>query len=233
MRRITKPSWLLVDLDNTVLDFDQGAAQSLDDALEAFGISATPEHQALYKEINLRCWAAFERGEMDASTLRARRFQLFVRQAKLAVDPIALNRLYLSKLSQQVHEIEGARDFLHWAQSRFGLLLATNGFSQVQRPRIQEAALDKYFSHIVISEEIGSMKPDRAFFDHAFARMEQPPREEVMIIGDSLSSDMAGGADYGISTCWFNPTQRNNDGQVRPDWSVTSMHQLRDQLQST
>jgi 2-haloacid dehalogenase len=156
---------------------------------------------------------------------------MFVEQNKLDIEPQVINRFYLTLLSQQTEEIVGARMLLDHAVGRFELVLVTNGFPEVQHPRILKSAFGDYFKHIIISEEIGHSKPAREFFDYAFEKMGSPKKEQVMIIGDSLSSDIKGGAQYGIRTCWFNLQGITNQSGIQPDYTVTSLVEISQMLQ--
>lgn len=219
--------WLLIDLDNTLLDFTAGANRSLKAALKAFEIEPSEGNIDIYHSINHQCWEAFEKGELDVDTLRRRRFELFVETLAVSVDAGKLNTFYLSRLSEQTDEIKGARQFLEWARIRYKLVLATNGFASVQRPRIARSQLQTYFEHIVISEEIGVQKPHAGFFDHAFEKMNHPPKERVMIIGDSQSSDINGGRNYGIRTCWLRQAGAKSDTPKNPSHlEVTSLEEI-------
>lgn len=219
--------WLLIDLDNTLLDFTVGANRSLKMALRAFEIEPTKENIQVYHTINHQCWEAFEKGEMDVDTLRRQRFELFVEELSASVDAGKLNSFYLSRLSEQTDEIKGARQFLQWASIRYKLILATNGFASVQRPRINRSQLHRYFEHIVISEEIGIQKPHAGFFDHVFEKMNHPSKERVMIIGDSQSSDINGGRNYGIRTCWFRQGSTETGAPQDPlHLEVTSLDEI-------
>ena len=219
--------WLLIDLDNTLLDFNAGANRSLIEAMMAFEIEPSSQHIHTYHEINHQCWEAFEKGEFDISTLRRKRFELFVEVLDVDVNADRINAFYLDRLSQQTDEIAGARTFLDWAHSRYRLVLATNGFASVQWPRIRKAQLLPYFEHILISEEIGVQKPAGGFFDHAFHRMEFPEKDRVMIIGDSLSSDIEGGRSYGIRTCWLrHESACGSDSEDNMHFEVSSLSEI-------
>ena len=104
--------------------------------------------------------------------------------------------------------IEGAQETVQALHGRAGLVLITNGLKEVQTARLAKSGIGVYFAHVVISEEVGAAKPDRVIFDAAFDKMRRPRKEEVLIIGDGLSSDIQGGHDYGIDTCWFNPGRK-------------------------
>lgn len=218
--------WLLFDLDNTLLDFDRGAEQSLLETFTEYRFSELDQLVKSYYEVNHRCWHRYENGEIDIPMLKRLRFQIFVEENDLEVDHAELNRKYLGRLSQQISEMEGARNLLNQSHQRFQLALVTNGFAEVQHPRIDRSGLRNYFKHIVISEEIGSNKPAITFFEHTFQLLKKPKKEEVMIIGDSLSSDIKGGNDYGIRTCWYNPKKQENTSDVKPDHTVQSLNDI-------
>lgn len=224
---IVKIKWIIIDLDNTILDFDTAASKALTVTFEQFEVPVTIESINAYKAINHECWTSFENGQIGVEMLKRQRFERLVDVLEISADPDRMNHLYLSTLGRQVDEMEGSRDFLEWSCKRFDLLLATNGFAQVQRPRIQRAGLQSYFKHIVISEEIGTQKPHKPFFDHTFKVMEHPHPDEIMIIGDSLSSDMAGGIAAGINTCWLNTNKQVTSGLVKPDMEVSNLHEVR------
>lgn len=220
--------WLILDLDNTLLDFDRAARRSLISAFRRFGITPDEEHINAYRQINHRCWRAFEAGEIDVDTLKDLRFRLLVENLGVSISPDQINSFYLTTLSKQIDPMPGSHNFLKWANKNFSLVLATNGFKEVQRPRIAASGISGYFQHIIISEEIGYNKPDSGFFDHTFTQMGGPARKEVMIVGDNLGSDIKGGADYGILTCWFNRDQISIPQEApTPDFSI---HRLADLL---
>ncbi|MDH3652392.1 MAG: YjjG family noncanonical pyrimidine nucleotidase [Saprospiraceae bacterium] len=223
---MSKVTWLLVDLDNTLLDFDQSSHVALTQTFIHFGLSDLETALNTYHRINRQCWMAFESGEIDLPTLKKRRFQLFGEIMRIDAPSEVMNRHYLQHLSQQVHEIEGARNFLQWASPQFRLVLATNGLAEVQNPRIKQSQIAAYFKGIVISEEIGVQKPHAAFYDHAFELMDRPSKGEVMMIGDSLSSDIRGGNDYGILTCWFDRSQKGDESLIKPHFTVNHLDQI-------
>lgn len=209
--------WLMFDADGTIFDFDAASAGAIGETLAHAGIPDTEETRALYKRINQACWEAFELGELSAETLRAERFRRLLAELDFQGDPVALSDYYITHLGQGNQLLPGARDLLYVLHTRFNLLLITNGLTAVQRPRFKARNMDRFFKHTVISDEVGVAKPDPAIFDICFEQMGHPDRERVMIIGDSLTSDMVGGINYGIDTCWFNPT-----GKLRPiDMPIT------------
>ena len=116
----------------------------------------------------------------------------------------------------------------HWCSSIFGLALITNGIPDVQRPRIRRSGLDRLFPVVVISGEEGVAKPAPEIFDIALERMGDPAPEEVLLVGDSLSSDVRGGVDYGLDTCWYNPTALERGEGPEPRYEIRRLHELRE-----
>jgi len=134
--------------------------------------------------------------------------------------PAAFSTIYLRHLARASHLIEGAREIVPALQAKYRLALITNGLRDVQRPRLAGSAIGDCFAEVIISEEVGAAKPDPAIFDAAFERLGRPPRTNVLVIGDSLSSDIAGARGYGLDTCWYNPT-----GTARPA-DATSTYEI-------
>lgn len=120
----------------------------------------------------------------------------------------------------------GAGDLIRELAKDFGLVLATNGIADVQHRRIKASGLEPSFRGLVISDEIGVAKPHPDFFHVVFSTMGQPCRSEVLMVGDSLSSDISGGEAFGIDTCWFNPKGRSNDASVRPTYEIQELHEV-------
>ena len=132
---------MIIDLDNTLLDFDTAAAKSLSITFKRFNVPVTIDNINVYKVINHECWTLFEEDVIDIEMLKRMRFEKLVEALGINADPAKMNHLYLNTLGLQVDEVEGSRDFLDWSSKRFNLVLATNGFAEVQRPRIRHAGL--------------------------------------------------------------------------------------------
>ena len=212
--------WVLFDVDGTLFDYDAAEAKALAGAFSAFGLPYAPATSAVYREINARIWEAFERGEIAQSVLRWKRFALLFEALGLQADPAGFSARYLELLALGSDLMPGAEETVRALQGRVGLHLITNGLREVQRSRFARSSIGGCFSGMVISEEVGASKPDGRIFDVAFEQMGRPPRERVLIVGDSLTSDIRGGNDYGIDTCWFNPAHRERTVDVEPRYEV-------------
>jgi len=220
-------SWIVFDADGTLFDFGHAERSALTRTLGFFGIRLTPEIHAAYNDISANLWATFERGGIDSQRLRVARFEQLIGEFQLDVDPADVSDHYIHSLGSESRLLPDAEAIVEHLAADFGLLLATNGIADVQRRRFAGSSIRPYFADVVISDEIGVAKPDPGYFDEAFARMGNPARSEVLMVGDSLSSDISGGAEYGIDTCWFNPDNLHNGTQSRPTYVI---HKLTDLL---
>lgn len=206
-----KYTWLLFDADDTLFDFPRAEANALRWTLEQSSLLFRPEFFAIYSRCNQQVWKEFERGEITTLELRVKRFRLFFQEAGIAGDPQAASPLYLRNLALGADLLPGAEEVIRALRGRFRLALVTNGLKEVQRPRLERSALRDGFERVFISEEIGAAKPSRDYFEAVFRGIGNPPKQSVLLIGDSLTSDMRGGLDYGLDTCWYNPLGKTTD----------------------
>lgn len=213
--------WLLFDLDDTLFDFRAAEAHALEEALGDAGVACDPDWLPVYREVNAEAWRALEEGRTTPLRLRVQRFETLFDRLALHLDPVAFSARYLRSLSTQVQLVKGAREMLDAVLPDRRLAIITNGLSEVQRPRLATSVIAGRIGVVVISEEVGVAKPDPAIFDIALARMGGPDRRDVLMIGDSLTSDIAGGVAAGLDTAWYNPA-------ALPTWdSLEPTHELR------
>lgn len=196
----------MFDIDDTLFDFEKAEANALMMTLAGVGIDYQPGYFELYAKFNKQVWQQFERGELTAQNLRIKRFQLFFDALAIETDHSSVSDKYLSNLARGTDLIQDAEEVIKFClEENYQLALVTNGLPEVQRPRLRNSKLSNYFDKMFISEEMGIAKPSFEYFEHVLKNISSPPKTEVMIIGDSLSSDIKGGIDFGIDTCWFNP----------------------------
>jgi 2-haloacid dehalogenase len=224
--------WILFDADGTLFDYDQAESAALQHTFEQMGQRFEPGYVEAYRQINGQIWLEFEQGRISQERLRTLRFEMLFEASGLTLSPEAFSALYLRNLAQGTDLIDGAEEVVRTLHGRIGLMLITNGLQEVQRPRFARSALNGLFAGLVISEEVGAAKPHPRIFDAAFAEMGQPGREEVLMVGDSLSSDMRGGSDYGIDTCWYNPEQRPRSPGIEIRYEIQDLRQLLDLLEA-
>lgn len=218
---------ILFDADDTLLDFQKSEDAALRQAFEAFQLPLTAEVREGYLEINHGLWKALERGEIDKPQVLARRFQDTFE--KFGIDGPkdgSFEREYQRMLGEGAYLVDDAPDVLNALQGRCTLAIVTNGVTATQTNRLRLCGLDKIIPHVFISEQIGVAKPQQGFFDAVFAALGEPDRSRVLIVGDSLTSDMRGGEVAGIDSCWYNPKGKPNDSAVRPTYEIRTLTEL-------
>jgi HAD superfamily hydrolase (TIGR01549 family) len=167
---------------------------------------------------------------VTGAQLKVERFRRFLDSLGAAIPADAFSREYLLRLAQGTFLIEGAEDLLAALRARFTLAIVTNGLAEVQRPRLDRSAIGPSFETVVVSEEVGAAKPDVRIFQHALRALGHDDPSTVLMVGDSLESDIRGGINAGMRTCWFNPSGVANDTAIQPTCEVASLRELRDRL---
>lgn len=219
--------WLLFDVDDTLIDYKASEEFALTSALKEWDIQADTPLIRRYREINLSFWKKMEKGEISIEELRTARFQSFFENLNYKPDPKEFSRRYLWYFGQTGFLIEGVMELLNSLRPHISLAVITNGITDTQYSRLSISGLTPYFKEIVIADEIGLQKPDPEFFHFTMNKIGRPSKEEVLIIGDSLTSDIQGGNNTGIPCCWFNPEKKNNTTDARPDFEIHSLRELK------
>jgi 2-haloacid dehalogenase len=227
---MSRYSWLLFDADGTLFDYNKAESTALRDVFRSFDFGFTPECALAYREINDRYWRDFELGLIDQKSLRSQRFSELLDSLELEADPELFSRKYLEFLSMGTYLIDGVEEVLDALHPLFDMAILTNGLQDVQRPRFTRSSIGSYFKVWIISEEVGFAKPDPAIFDVVFDLIGHPPPDEVLMIGDSLTSDIAGGLNYGIDTCWFNPSNKQSPQDMDIRYEINDLSQLQNIL---
>ncbi len=218
--------WLLFDADGTLFDYEKAEALALQRTFDSLGLRFEPACRELYHRINHDLWLALEQGTVTAESLRTKRFELLFATLGLAVDVQSVSRTYLGHLANASELMPGALETITALRPRYHLALITNGLRDVQRPRLAQSALKDSFAAFIISEEVGAAKPSPAIFDIAFREMGHPARNQVLLIGDSLTSDIQGGINYRIDTCWFNPTRAPRPAGMTITYEIAHLNEL-------
>ena len=223
---------VFLDLDETLLDFRRGERTALAAALTQLGIPPAPETLERYSTINAQQWQLLERGLLTREEVLVRRFDLLFAELGVTRSSSEARYLYESFLRQQHDFLPGGRELLEALAPRYDLYIASNGTAAVQDQRIADAGIAPYCKDIFISQRLGAVKPQKAFFDACFARIPGFRREAAIIIGDSLTSDIQGGLNAGLHTCWFNPHGRTAPPDVQPEYQVQALEELPELLAS-
>lgn len=221
--------FLLIDLDDTILDFKKAEHIAVKKTLADFGVEPTDTVCQRYSVINQLHWEAMERKEMTRQQVLEGRFAVLFQELGVAVDAAACSRCYTQNLSVGHYYLPGAREAVERLSKKYKLYLTSNGTAWVQRSRLRSTDLEQFFRDIFISQEIGFNKPAIEFFEGCFAKIPGFAPKKTMIVGDSLSSDIKGGKNAGIATCWVNPAHKTADVVV-PDHEIEDLTQLENLL---
>lgn len=219
--------WLLFDADNTLFDFDAAEEHLLTRTFLHFGVEPSTALMDRYRAINGAMWAAFNRGEISQEALVVERYRRFLEQEGIAGDPAAWNDYGLHCLARDPVLLPGAEELCRALAGRYTLALITNGVAFVQRERLERSPLRDFFGErVYISGEMGCRKPEKVYFDRVLAHLgAAEERELVLVIGDSLSSDIQGAVNAGLDSVWLSPEEARA-GAVRPTWQVPSLERL-------
>jgi len=215
---------LLFDLDHTLFDFDASETAAFSAALKAAGVHVENGYHELFVSINKALWVRVEAGELTPNDVRLVRFEDLFERAGIDADARSVADDYITGLGAHGDLYPGARELLEELSSEATLALVSNGIGVVVRDKVARLDLDRYFDAIVVSGEIGVAKPHTGFFDIAFAQLDQPDKATTLMIGDNLASDIRGGINYSIDTCWYAPTSA--EASVTPTYRVEHLSEI-------
>ena len=223
--------FLFLDLDDTILDFHKAEKIAISKTFREFGIEPTDEVLMRYSQINKHCWHQLELGLWDRETVLVRRFELLFAEYGIVQAGTPVARAYEKNLGIGHWFLPGAEESVDALSKKYRLFLASNGTASVQAGRMTSANLYRFFEKVFVSEEIGADKPSMAYFNGCFAQIPDFDPRKAMIVGDSLTSDIKGGKNAGIATCWVNPQHKTAPEELRPDHQIEHLWQLEELLE--
>ena len=220
-----KYSTIYFDLDNTILDFTASEHNAVAKLLNLHKIPCNEEIIAKYSAINQTWWERFEKGEIKKQEIFAGRFRDLLAHFSFEGDPIKMSEDYFEFLSQGSDIIDGADKVLEYVKEQgYTVCITTNGMSRTQYRRINNCAIKQYFDYIFVSEDAGHQKPEKEYFEYAMANSPEKDRSKILVIGDSMSSDILGGINFGVDTCWLNP--KGKMGEYKPTYEIANIMQI-------
>jgi YjjG family noncanonical pyrimidine nucleotidase len=229
---VKKYEFLLFDFDGTLVDYEKTESRSLAESFRQAGIPYDEKrYLAEYTAINAKMWKDFEMGGISAHELRLKRFRMLFAACGIQGNPERLAGLYVANLSESAFLFDGVLPLLETLHSRYKLGLITNGLKEAQRKRLALSGADRYMDGIAVSDEIGIQKPDPGIFAHAMKDAGHTDKSTTLIIGDSLTSDIQGGINFGIDTCWFNPKGKAAVPGIVPTCEIRRLAELLEILQ--
>lgn len=216
--------WVLFDADETLFSFN--SYLGLKSMLIRYGIDFTPADYEAFQAINKPLWVAYQNNEITAKDIQLRRFAKLADQT--GEDPLKLNQELMAEMALVSLPLEGVMQMLNTLYGKVRMGIITNGFTELQQKRLENTKTLPFFDVVVVSEQIGAAKPDRQVFEYAFSLMDTFDKTKVLMVGDTLASDILGGNNAGIDTCWFNPSDQENTTAIRPTYEIHSMDKLID-----
>ena len=224
--------YVLFDVDDTLLDFGKAEAAAIRKTFERIGIPVTGELIRRYSEINAQQWSRFEKGEITREKLLTERFDILFSELGINVPSEMAQASYEYLLGIGHYFVDGAEELLEALKDKYELYIVSNGNASVQDRRLKSAGIIPYFKDIFISERVGFNKPSAEFFEACFERIPGFEKDKAVIVGDRLSSDILGGINAGVKTCWFNPRGDAPDPDIPADYEIKHLGELPALLES-
>ncbi len=226
MKKLANFRTILLDVDGTLFDFEASKRNALSETFKKYGYVLTEEIRNTYERINKDLWKQYEQGKIDRNTVIYSRFGNLFKSIGINDDGIAFEDDYQRILGMQHHLLEDALEVVQYLHTKYDLYIVTNGVTATQMRRLKDSTLDRYVKDIFVSEATDFQKPMKEYFDYCFARIGDIDKSRTMIIGDSLTSDIKGGNNAGITTCWYNPKGIKNDTDAVVDIEIRELREL-------
>ena len=223
---MAKYNCIMMDIDNTLLDFDAAEHKALLETLQQFSLPCDEAAVSRYHEINSSLWGELNKGKIRRDKLVVERFDRFVKEIGAAAKATELNRAYTEHLATHADVIPGAEEALQELAEVATMIAVSNGTESVERGRLKLSGFEKYFDDIFISETVGVSKPNPKIFQMAMRKLGIEHSDKVLVVGDSLSADIQGGVNAGLDTCWVNFANEENKTGIQPKYTVHSYEEL-------
>jgi 2-haloacid dehalogenase len=222
---------IIFDADETLFDFRKSERDAFKNAMLEFDIEYDENyHLKIYQGINTAIWKEFEEGLITQKELKIERFKRLSDSLNAGFDEALFAKSYMKHLSNASFLYDDSIELVESLHKDYKLTIVTNGLKDVQDKRIRKSVIAKYFEDIVVSEEVQVSKPDPKIFEHTLGNIKHTDKSKVLIVGDSLTSDIQGGINSGIDTCWFNSNKIVNKTKIKPTYEIHNLMELKDIL---
>lgn len=219
---------IIFDADETLFDFKKSERDAFKNTMLEFNINYNENyHLKIYKDINTAIWKELEDGLITQKKLKVERFKRLSDALNAGFDEVEFSKSYMKHLSYASFLYDDSLALIESLSKDYRLSIITNGLKDVQNNRIRKSIIGKYFEDIVISEEVEVSKPDPKIFEHALNNLNYTNKNKVLMVGDSLTSDIQGGINFGIDTCWFNPNKIVNGTEINPTYEISNLMYLK------
>lgn len=222
---------IIFDADETLFDFKKSEKYAFEHAMLEFNIAYDEGyHLKIYKEINDAIWKDFENGLITQEKLKVERFKRLSDKLNIKFDAVEFAKSYMKHLANASFLYEDSTSLIEDLHKNYKLIIITNGLKDVQNNRIRKSTIGKYFEDIIISEEVGVSKPDSKIFEVALENIDYTDKSKILMVGDSLTSDVKGGINFGVDTCWFNHKKSLNKTDIKPTYEISNLLDLKNIL---
>lgn len=223
---------IIFDADETLFDFKKSERHAFKNTMLEFNIEYDENyHLKVYSDINAAIWKEFENGLITQKELKVERFKRLSHKLNIQFDDFEFSKSYMKYLSYASFLYDDSIDLVESLYKDFKLFIVTNGLKDVQNNRIRKSIIAKYFEDILISEEVVVSKPDAKIFELALNSINHINKSKILMVGDSLTSDVQGGINFGIDTCWYNPNKIENNTEIKPTYEISSLNELKNLLE--
>ena len=217
---------ILLDVDNTLIDFNKSAEWSMRKCFEEYNLEMTDDVIPTFHRINDELWRRLEKGTITKPQLHKIRWQTIFNELGIKADGPSFEQKFIEYVPQAGIPVEGAKELLDFLYGKYIICYASNSSKYQQMIKLTKADMLKYADHLFISDEIGVAKPAKEYFEECMARLAPLKKEEVILIGDSLTADIEGGVNFGIKTIWFDYLKKGKAEGVKPDYTVTKLEEI-------
>lgn len=218
---------ILIDADDTLFDYEKAEKYALEGVFNHYGFYGNFNViRDKYKTINTQLWLDLEKSLITKDELKYKRFELLFNEFSLKYNPVEAGKIYLKFLGESNFLIQGAYEFCKYISEKYCVIIVTNGIKDIQLSRIGSSKIKDFIHHVVISDDIGVAKPDYKIFEYALNILNHQNKSEVIMIGDSLSSDIKGAFNFGIDSCWYNIHNIKNQSGLNPKYEISSLDEL-------
>ncbi|MEW8955406.1 YjjG family noncanonical pyrimidine nucleotidase [Clostridium sp.] len=223
---------IIFDADETLFDFKKSEGHAFKNTMVEFKIEYDENHHLkVYKDINTAIWKELEEGLITQKDLNVERFKRLSDSLSLKFNEEEFAKSYMKHLAIASFLYDDSVTIVEELHKKYRLMIITNGLKDVQDNRIKKSIISKYFEHIVVSEEVQVSKPDSRIFQLALNNIKYTDKSKVLMVGDSLTSDIQGGINFGIDTCWFNPNKIVNKTKIEPTYEISNFSELKSILE--
>ena len=220
---------IIFDADETLFDFKKSEREAFKNTMLEFNIEYDENyHLKVYSDVNTAIWKEFEEGLITQKKLKIERFKRLSDKLNIKFDEALFAKSYMKHLSHASFLYDDSIELLESLHKNHRLIIITNGLKDVQDGRIRKSIVAKYFEDIVVSEEVNVSKPDPKIFELSLNNINYMDKSKVLMVGDSLTSDIKGGINFDIDTCWFNPNKIINKTEIKPTYEISSLMDLKD-----